>query len=151
MLRLCTASVLSTVFVTSALAQPIVENTPDAIWQVARTLGSATLTVDEKGVPHITGDVYKQKYDLRFLACNAQLQCRDMEFSIRYPLNKLSLHNINYWNEGMLYGRATAQDQQLVMTMPVSIYGGMTPANLKTTFELWASTVEQIDQMLLAR
>ncbi|MFT0211556.1 hypothetical protein VQ643_02940 [Pseudomonas sp. F1_0610] len=143
-------SLLNLAFVGSASAQALIDNSPQAIAQFAQGFGTAQL-VTTGAQPSIQGDVYNAKYRLTFYDCDAQQGCQYMVFSTRYPATSLNLEGINHWNQHMLYGRLFRKDNQLVLTMPVRTLGQVNALNLKTDFEIWASTVEQLEEMYLSR
>lgn len=143
------SSLFSLGIISSAYAQPLIENSPEVIAQFAQSFGAAKLITGEQ--PQIQGDVYNAKYSLTFYDCDTKQQCNYMVFSASYPATSLNLEGINNWNQQMLYGRLFSKDNQLMLTMPIRTLGKINSPNLKADFEIWASTVEQLEEMYLSR
>lgn len=130
--------------VTPALAQTTIDATnPQAVLDVARGWGSATLEQDSEGRPKIRGRADGHAYVIWFAGCTDGRNCRLMKLWAGYKKPGVTLKTINEWNLTKRFGKAylNKQGTSIVEVWMNMDEGGVLRANLDDTFSLWVNAI----------
>ncbi|NDW03306.1 YbjN domain-containing protein [Jiella pacifica] len=91
---------------TRPAAQSIEANDFAAMLDVARGYGEAELIKTETGDPVITGDINGTAYQLFFLDCRDNRDCKTLNFYAVWDTAGVSLELLNRWNAMGAYNKA---------------------------------------------
>lgn len=123
---------------------------PEAILQVAKGYGSAELSTDSDGDPHIVGRMSGTKYGIYFYGCENGRNCDDIQLRAAWSGPKVSLHQINQWNKDKRYGKAYLDDDNdPTLEISVNLKHGVSRANLDDTFDWFRIAVEGFEKEVL--
>ncbi len=127
-----------------AQAQTIDGNDLDAITAIASNYGSAALGADSAGGdPLIEGRVGGVNYWVYFENCTDKSNCEDIRFYTAFCDYKPALERINEWNLLKRWGRAYLdEDLDAALDFDVNLVGGLSPANLDSTWGVWVLIVD---------
>jgi len=116
---------------------------PEAILNVAKGFGSASLDRDSDGDPMIIGRVEGTKYVIFFYGGNNVNQGKeDIKFYAYWNKKGVPLSEINNWNSNKRFGKASIdKDGDTVLTMDVNLKYGVTAKNLEDTFLWWKAVI----------
>jgi len=129
-------------------------NSSDAILNLMRGYGSATLGTQNDGTPKILGKIDGQPYTIYFSSCDAKTHadCQDLDFYAGYLGVKPSLERINAWNRDTRFGRAYLDnDGDAGMDMDVNTDKGVSADNMDSTLALWAQLVKKFTAYVAAK
>ena len=122
----------------------------DAIMDVAKGYGSASLGKDDTGDPLISGRMDGIKYSIYFYGCTDGAQCRDIQFATGWDNSGVSMSDVNAWNKGKRYGKAYIDDEgDPIVEMSVNLYGGVTRKNLDDTFDWWRTVIKEFESVMI--
>lgn len=126
-----------------AAAETLVDATdPEAILNVARGFGSASLETDDSGDPKIAGRIDGIRYSLYFYGCKAATNCQSLQFKAGWTGSSATLETVNDWNLARRYGSGYIDKEgDPVVKMDVNIEFGVSARNLDETFALWKSVL----------
>jgi hypothetical protein len=134
---------MALLFVPAAYADNIISaENPDAILNIAKGYGSATLEKDSSNDPFITGRIDGTRYGIFFYGCSDGKECDDILFAAAWGGVKVSMDDINAWNRDKKFGKAFLdKDGDPRLEMPVNLDYGVTQRNLDDTFYWWAKAL----------
>lgn len=148
--KLVLACCLAVGSMAASAAQTVDAENPDAILNIARGYGAATLEKDNQGDPKITGRIDGSKYGIFFYGCSSGAKCDDIQFAAAWAGKKVSLEDINKWNRDKRFGRAYLdRDNDPVLEMDVNVDHGVTKANLDDTFDYWVKVMKAFKKEVL--
>lgn len=129
----------------AASAQQLIDGASvDAIVQVARAFGSATVESQSNGAPKIAGRMDGIGYTIFFVNCTSPRQCSDLNFYAGFLEAKLTPDQLNSWNATKRFGRAYADpDGDAVVEMDVNLEGGVSRNNITSVFGIWRLMLDQ--------
>lgn len=138
----------STAFANSNL---IDGNSTQAILEIAKGFGSATLEKDSSGDPKISGRINGTTYGIYFYACENHKNCEYMKFVAGYETDgKTKLSDINKWNNEYSLGRALLDDENDVrVDYPVMLYKGISKATVEESFQYWKAIMSSAEKSLV--
>lgn len=127
----------------------IPEADPQAILQVAKGYGSATLQKDGGGDPKIVGRIEGVRYTIDFFGCVKGRQCDDILLRASWGDASVELTDVNQWNSGVKFGRGYLDDDNdPVVEMPINMQGGISQKNLDDSFDYWRIVLKSFRDML---
>jgi hypothetical protein len=137
----------------AANASDLIDATdPNAILNIAKGFGSATLEKDSGGDPKIAGRIEGVKYGIYFYGCEAGKSCTDIQFAAGWSDVKVSLEKINEWNRGKRFGKAYLDKvNDPMLELSVNINHGVSVKNLEDSFEWWKAIVNGFQQEVLTK
>lgn len=119
-------------------------NDTDAILQIARGFGKATLTQQSNGDPLITGQMHGLVYQVFFANCTTSAGCEDINFYLSFSDLSPSLEVINAWNATKRFSRAYLDsDNDPVVSMDIDLVVPVPAEYIESSFGLWSLVVEQ--------
>ena len=133
----------------AAQAQKILSGADvDAILEIAKTHGEATLETQSNGDPRIVGRISAQDdltYAVYFMNCSdTNTDCEDLNFYAGFADIKPTLDTINAWNRDKRFGKAYLDaDLDAVVEFDFNLEYGVTRDNVVAGFDLWALVVDQ--------
>ena len=124
----------------TASASELVDATdPEAILNIARGYGAATLGTDVVGDPQVTGRIGGNAYTIFFYGCTEGRDCTNLQFSSGWISNHVDLSMINSWNREHRFSRAYLDDEDdPIIEMDVNLEFGVSRRNFDDTFGLWS-------------
>lgn len=125
---------------TPALSQTIVDaSDPEAIVNIARGYGSATLDTDQVGDPFIRGRLDGVIYIVNFYGCTNGANCTTIQFRASWNASPtVTLDALNDWNRNMRFGKAYLDAEGApTIEWDVNLFGGVTTTNLDDSFDWW--------------
>ncbi|MGY6706567.1 YbjN domain-containing protein [Roseinatronobacter sp.] len=124
----------------ATLAQSLIDASDvDAIANIARGYGSATIQTDGVGDPQILGRINGVLYTVNFYGCTNGANCTTLQFQAGWnSTGDLTLDDMNVWNQEKRFGKAylDAEDDP-VIEWDVNLFGGVSTVNLDDTFDWW--------------
>lgn len=135
--------VAATLVVRPADAQTVDGSDPKAILQAAQNFGSANLVVDSYGDPMIEASLVEGiDYRVVFYGCTNGQNCSFILFYTYFDVDQASMDKVNAYNAGARVGRAYVdRDGDVAFEYGVNLAFGVTPDNLRDTFDYWRVTV----------
>lgn len=119
-------------------------NDVDAILEIARGYGPATLGTQSNGDPRITGRIETVTYQLFFMNCTNNANCEDLNFHAGFIDSSQSIEAMNAWNRDRRFGKAYLDtDFAPVIEFDVNLEHGVTRGNLEAAFLVWAVLLDQ--------
>lgn len=126
-----------------AQAQELVLANPEAIRDIARGYGSASLDTSDQGAPMITGRADGRAYAIFFDNCPDGTGCLDMRLFAVFPGNKATLEVLNDWNREKRWGKAYADgDLDAAIELDVNMSSGVPYGTVDQTIAIWVETVK---------
>lgn len=121
-------------------AQTLSGNDPAPILGIAKAFGPAELSTDNQGDPLITGEIEGVRYGILFYGCDQQQGCNSIQFIGFFDnIGPTSLQRVNDWNADQRYGTAFLEpDGDIVFNWSLNLDRGVTPDNLRDSFDIWA-------------
>lgn len=113
---------------------------PEAILEVAKGYGRASLGKDPQGDPHIEGKMGGLLYQILFYNCTQGANCKSIQFFAiwRKTEKKVPLNVLNEWNSERLFGYSVRDKEgQIRLLMDVFFPHGMTEELLDSYFSVW--------------
>lgn len=143
-LTVIVASVLAVLPVT-AFAQELVNGGDvEAILEIAKAHGEASLEAQSSGDPRISGRINGLGYQLFFMNCTDGKDCEDLNFYAGFAELKPTVDAINDWNRNKRFGNAYLDsDLDAVIEFDVNLEFGVTRDNLDAAFGLWELLLQQ--------
>ena len=132
----------------------ITANDLDAILNLAKGYGSASLTKDNEGDPKIQGKIDGLNYGIYFFDCKQGASCGSILFNIGWTqeVKKVSLEETNAWNQRKRYAHAFLdKDGDVALQMDVMMKPGMTEENLDMYFQLWNQIIMEFQRDALKK
>jgi hypothetical protein len=134
-----------------AFASDLIDGTdPNAILDVAKGFGSATLEKDDTGDPKISGRIEGVKYGIYFYGCEAGASCTEIQFAAGWSDTKVPMAEINEWNRTKRFGKAYLdKENDPILEAPVNLKNGVSVKNLESTFEWWGAIVKVFENEVI--
>jgi len=124
----------------------------EAIVDIARNYGSATIETQVSGNPKISARIGGIGYAIYFQNCTTPRSCSDINFYAGFLDSKPSEKRINAWNAGKRFGRAYIDpDGDAALEMDINLQNGISLANLSTSFAIWRLMLLQFTDYLQAK
>lgn len=129
----------------SASAQELIDGSKvDAIVELARNYGSATLETQADGNPRISGKLKGVPYYVFFMNCTGTAGCEDLNFYAGFANIKPTLDAINAWNRDKRFGNAYLDsDLDAAIEFDVNLESGVSSDNLNAAFGLWTVLLDE--------
>ncbi len=124
----------------TVVAQTLIEASDvDAIANIARGYGSATVQVDSIGDPQIVGRIDGVQYTVNFYGCTNGQNCTTLQFRAAWTNpGGVTFDDMNRWNQDKRFGKAYLdQDNDPIIEWDVNLFGGVSTRNLDDTFDWW--------------
>lgn len=122
----------------------VVGNRPELLLEIAKSKGDATLEKQDSGDPRLAGAISGVPYQVFFLNCEAAAGCQDLNFYVGFRDIKPTLDAMNEWNRTHRFGRAYLDSElDAALDFDLNIDGGVSKANLESSFGLWASLLDE--------
>jgi hypothetical protein len=117
----------------------------EAILDIARTYGKASLSEQSNGYPQITGRMEGFLYQIYFLNCDEEGgNCEDLNFYLGFLDVKPTLEVINDWNYNKRFSRAYLDtDKDACVEMDLDLAVPVSLEYMESTFDLWSLIVVQ--------
>jgi hypothetical protein len=117
---------------------------PQAILEIAREFGKATLEEQSTGSPMILGQMHGLRYQVYFLNCDRAEGCEDINFYLGFLNVQPSLERINEWNYTHRFGRAYLDSENdACIEMDLDLVSAVSPEYMRSTFQLWSLVVTE--------
>lgn len=129
----------------AAMAQSLIEASDvDAIANIARGYGSATIQTDSAGDPQILGRIDGVQYTVNFYGCTNGANCSTIQFRAAWTNpGSVTVDHMNSWNQDKRFGKAYMDyDNDPVIEWDVNLFGGVSARNLDDTFDWWKIVLE---------
>lgn len=113
---------------------------PEAILEVAKGYGRASLNKDPQGDPNIEGKMGGLAYQIIFYNCTQGANCKSIQFFAiwRKTEKEVPLDVLNEWNGERLFCHSVRDKEgQVRLLMDVFIPHGMTEKLLDSHFSVW--------------
>lgn len=125
-------------------------NDLETIAEIARGYGEAELTTVDNGDPVIVGEMNAISYQLFFLDCTANRDCRVLDFYAIWDTPGIDLAVINDWNRTQPFHKAYLGDDGLpVIELNLSTVGGLTRPQLVDAFDRWAVALAEFQRSVV--
>ena len=125
-------------------------NDLETITEIARGYGEAELTTVDNGDPVIVGEMNAISYQLFFLDCTANRDCRVLDFYAIWDTPGVELAVVNDWNRTQPFHKAyLGEDGLPVIELNLSTVGGMTRAQLVDAFDRWAVALAEFQRSVV--
>jgi hypothetical protein len=116
----------------------------DAIVDIARNYGSATIESQESGQPKIAARIGGVSYAVFFQNCSEPRACDDINLYAGFLDSNPSQDQVNTWNANKRFGRAYIDpDGDAALEMDINLRDGVSPANLSASFAIWRLLIIQ--------
>ncbi|NDV85531.1 YbjN domain-containing protein [Aurantimonas aggregata] len=134
-----------------ALATPIIAaNDVAAVAEIARGYGEAEETTAQNGDPVIVGQMNGIGYQLFFLECAANRDCKVLDFYAIWDTPGVELAVINDWNRMQPFNKAyLGEDGLPVIELNLSLVGGLTRPQLVDAFDRWAVALAEFQRTVV--
>lgn len=144
-MKLAWLALAATLVTGPALAQDLLDGSDaEAILELARGYGPATLESQEDGSPLISGKIKNVIYTVFFMNCSDDAACEDLNFYAGFTDIKPTLDAINAWNREQRFGNAYLDaDLDAAIEYDVNLEFGVSRPNLRAAFGVWAVILEQ--------
>ncbi len=141
------------IFATGASAGNLVSaKDPDAILNIAKGYGSATLEKDSRNNPMIVGRIDGTRYGVFFMGCSDGQNCKDIQLVAAWKGIDVSMAQINSWNRAKPSGRAYLNsDGNPRLDMLVPLNHGVTQKNFDHTFKHWSITLTKFKEEVISQ
>ncbi|MDD7969502.1 YbjN domain-containing protein [Roseinatronobacter alkalisoli] len=129
----------------AAIAQSLIDaGDVDAIANIARGYGSATIQSDNVGDPQILGRIDGVMYTVNFYGCTNGADCTTVQFRAGWKNpGDITLDDMNLWNQDKRFGKAYLDfEDDPVIEWDVNLFGGVSTQNLDDTFDWWRIVLE---------
>jgi hypothetical protein len=121
----------------------------DAIVNIARNYGSATIETQKSGLPKISARIGSALYAVYFQNCATPQNCDDLNLYAGFLDTKPTPDRINAWNSKKRFGRAYIDpDGDAALEMDIILKNGVSPANLSASFAIWRLMLLQFTEYL---
>ncbi|UIJ73078.1 YbjN domain-containing protein [Aurantimonas sp. HBX-1] len=139
--------------ITDPGAQPadiIAANDVAAITEIARGYGEADAIAAGNGDPVITGQMNGIGYQIFFLECAANRDCKVLDFYAIWDTPGVQLETINEWNRSQPFNKAyLGEDGLPVIELNLSLVGGLTRPQLVDAFDRWAVALAEFQRSVV--
>jgi hypothetical protein len=118
----------------------------DAIIDIAKGYGSATLSKDQRGDPLIKGRIEGYTYSIFFYDCEDHKNCKSIQFHSGFKLNKKlkGLESINDWNRDKRWAKAYLdQVGDPCIELDVQMRYGVARDTLDSVFDVWSYLMKE--------
>jgi len=128
---------------TNATSSELLDATdPEAIVNIARGYGAATLGVDDVGDPKVSGRIDGNAYTIFFYGCTDGRECTNLQFSSGWISDRVNMDMINDWNRQNRFSRAYLDDEDdPIIEMDVNMEFGVSRRNFDDTFGVWSAVL----------
>ncbi|MBP0616953.1 YbjN domain-containing protein [Jiella mangrovi] len=130
-------------------AQGIDRNDFAAILDMANGYGEAELTKTESGDPVITGDINGTAYQLFFLDCHANRDCRTLNFYAVWDGAGVPLELLNRWNAMGAFNKAYLTEGGMPVVELNDSTIDLTRGRLGDLFDRWTVTLAEFPREVL--
>jgi len=131
-----------------AIAQDMMQNTPEAVMSVARGFGEIEMAQpDEFGNPVLDGEIDGLFYSIVIFDCDSGEGCLSAQFYASFINEDIATAEFaNQWNRETRFLQAyLADDNSLVVSMAVNMRFGITRQNFQDNFDLWADLMQDFN------
>lgn len=116
----------------------------DAVVEIARNYGSATIASTQSGEPKIAARIGGVSYVVYFQNCGQPRQCDDINLYAGFLDTAPTPEQINDWNASKRFGRAYIDPEgDAALEMDITLKNGVSPANLSASFAIWRLMLTQ--------
>ncbi|MEO0799013.1 MAG: YbjN domain-containing protein [Pseudomonadota bacterium] len=136
-------AVMAFISAPAAKAQDLVDGSNvNAIMDIARGYGSASLSKQKNGNPLINGRINGIKYGIYFYSCKEGANCTAMQFYAGWKVGDAAedakVTKLNEWNRTKRWGRAYLDRVgDIAVEYDINLAFGVTRANLDDSFDYW--------------
>jgi len=136
-------AVMAFISAPAAKAQDLVDGSNvNAIMDIARGYGSASLSKQKNGNPLINGRINGIKYGIYFYSCKEGANCTAMQFYAGWKVGDAAedakMTKLNEWNRTKRWGRAYLDRVgDIAVEYDINLAFGVTRANLDDSFDYW--------------
>ncbi len=110
----------------------------DSIRNIASAYGKVYQSEDKSGDPKLVGRMNGARYIVYFYGCKRHTDCDSIQFYYGLSSNKDYTQTVDDWNRTMRFATASIdEDGDPVLTMDVTLVGGLTRANMTDWFDLF--------------
>ena len=133
-----------------AVSQELIDGRdPQAILNIARGYGSATLSTDSQGDPKIEGRIGGKEYLVLFYDCTDNRDCRAIQLWAWFNTKNYTHANMAEWNQNERFGKAYLDtDGDPNIEWEVNLFGGVTHKNLDDNFDWWRLVLEKFGKFV---
>ena len=127
---------------------------PNAILEVSKGYGRATLSKDSHGDPWIEGKMDGLVYSVFFYGCKNGTNCENIQFETGWgkDAKNVSLDELNEWNRKKLFATSLINKKGLIrLRMDVLMRFGVTEKNLDACFDAWRSLMKEFHSTVMAK
>lgn len=144
-MRIAWLAIAATLAASPALAQDLVDGSKvDAIVELARGYGTASLESQADGSPRIAGKIKGVPYYVFLMNCTDGAACEDLNFYAGFANIKPTLDAINAWNRDKRFGNAYVDsDLDAAIEYDVNLEYGVSRQNLDAAFGVWSVILEE--------
>lgn len=124
----------------SAGAQEMIDGTdPEAVVNLVRGYGSATLEKAADDTPMVRGRIEGTGFVIYFYGCDDDdVNCRSVGFRASWNADATTVEAVNGWNRDKRFGRAFLDEEgDPVLEMDVNLFGSVTSVNFDDTVDWW--------------
>ena len=143
LLAFLSIAVMAFISAPAAKAQDLVDGSNvNAIMDIARGYGSASLSKQKNGNPLINGRINGIKYGIYFYSCKEGANCTAMQFYAGWKVGDAAedakMTKLNEWNRTKRWGRAYLDRVgDIAVEYDINLAFGVTRANLDDSFDYW--------------
>lgn len=126
----------------------------NAIMEVAKGYGRASLTKDDGGDPQIEAKMNGVGYNIYFYNCTNNANCTSIQFVAAWSKNVKTAtpEEVAEWNRSRRFGFAIINKAGLLMLkMDVMLAFGMVEKNLDVYFDVWKSLIGSLQKEVLQK
>lgn len=144
------ALVVGSLLALPAAAQTLIDGKdPDAVLNVARGYGSATLTTDSQGDPKIEGRIDGQEYLVLFYDCTDNRDCKAIQLWTWFDHKGYTHADMAAWNQTERFGKAYLDtDGDPNIEWEINLFGGVSSQNLDDNFDWWRVVLEKFGKYI---
>ncbi|MEM6623997.1 MAG: YbjN domain-containing protein [Pseudomonadota bacterium] len=134
----------------SAIAADLIDGSdPNAVLDVARNYGSASLTTDGQGDPMIEATMGGKDYRVIFYDCENNQNCKAIHFWTWFESPSATADAMVEWNRNERFGKAYLDsDRDPNIEWDINLRFGVTRANLDDSFDWWRIVLEEFQKHL---
>lgn len=136
-------AIAATLAASPLAAQELIDGSKvDAIVELARGYGTASIESQSDGSPRITGKLKGVPYYVFLMNC-ANGVCEDLNFYAGFANIKPTLDAINAWNRDKRFGNAYVDsDLDAAIEYDVNLEYGVSRQNLDAAFAIWSTILD---------
>lgn len=138
--RLALAACMGVFACATASAQEMIDGKdPEAVVNLVRGYGSATLEKAADNTPMVRGRIESTGFVIYFYGCDDDdVNCRSVGFRASWNVDNATVEAVNAWNRDKRFGRGFLdEDGDPVLEMDVNLFGSVTSVNFDDTVDWW--------------